>query len=141
MRILGFSKKWDKLNKQWFQRDIHTFTTFRYPRRDRDWEVEEIVQVVYKPRSKEREPLGIARIIRKQEKNLDTPYYGYQMPSGTRFVLTEIITPAEAEEDGFTGRHGGGDREAMREFIREPGRPPLINKLTLYWIERFDGKT
>ena len=30
MRILGFSKKWGKLNKQWFERDYHTFTTFRH---------------------------------------------------------------------------------------------------------------
>ena len=70
MRILGFSKKYGKLSKPWYARDIHTFTTFRYPRRDRDWEVEEIVQVVYKPRSKEREPLGIARIIRIQPKDM-----------------------------------------------------------------------
>jgi len=57
MRILGFSKKWAKLNNKLL------FTTFRFPRKDKDWEIEEVVQIVYKPRSKEREPLGIARII------------------------------------------------------------------------------
>lgn len=131
MRILGFSKKWGKLNKQWFERDIHTFTTFRYPRRDRDWEVEEVVQVVYKPRSKERETLGVARIIRADQKDLSEgwSYYG----SNT----TRVIRPDEAEEDGFTGQHGGGDVKAMIDFIKDWKRPEpnLVNKLTLYWIK------
>jgi len=51
MRILGVSKKWDKLKNEML------FTTFRFPRKDRDWAVEEVVQLVYKPRSKEREIL------------------------------------------------------------------------------------
>ena len=46
MRILCFSKKWGKLNKQWFSPNLLTFTTFRFPRRDRDWEVEEVVQPI-----------------------------------------------------------------------------------------------
>lgn len=40
MRILGFSKKWDKLNNG-------KFTTFRYPRKDslvgRDWHDGEVL--------------------------------------------------------------------------------------------------
>ena len=132
MRILGFSKEWGKLNN-----DI-LFTTFRFPRKDRDWEVEEVVQVVYKPRSKEREVLGIARIIRKEPKDLAKRwcYYtgGYSLPN-----TPDPITPDEAEEDGFTGMHGGGDTEKMRQFFidtygyskcKEP-----INKLTLYWLD------
>ena len=138
MRILGFSKKWDKLNKSWYERDYHTFTTFRYPRRDSDWEVEEVVQVVYEPRSKEREFLGIARIIRKQPKDLDKRfrYYtgGWLEPN-----TPDTITPVEAEDDGFTGIHGGGDLAKMRQFFidtygyskcKEP-----MNKLTLYWVK------
>ena len=58
MRILGFCKKWDKLSGG-------AFTTFRLPRRDRDWVKGEHVQVVLKPRSKEREILGEAVIIAK----------------------------------------------------------------------------
>jgi len=141
MRILGFSKKWDKLNKQWFARDLHTFTTFRYPRRDRDWEVEEVVQVVYKPRSKEREPLGIARIIRKQPKDMSKEYWSYHPGSLVLRSDNECILPSEAEEDGFTGRHGGGDVKAMIEFIKDWKRPEpdKINKLVIYWIERFNG--
>jgi len=140
MRILGFSKKWPKLDKPWFARDIHTFTTFRYPRRDRDWEVEEVVQVVYKPRSKEREPLGIARIIRIQPKDMSKRWSYYAPFAGTN--TPDMISPAEAEEDGFTGKHGGGDVRAMKGYIFQPGRDCdyIINKLILYWIERLCGK-
>ena len=135
MRILGFSKKWDKLNKPWFARDIHTFTTFRYPRRDRNWEVEEVVQVVFKPRSKEREPLGIARIIRIQPKDMSKEWWLNKAESDAR-LDSSCILPSEAEEDGFTGRHGGGDVKAMVEFIKDWSRGDKVNKLTLYWIEK-----
>ena len=130
MRILGFSQKWPKLNNELL------VTTFRYPRRDRDWEVEEVVQVVYKPRSKERQPLGIARIIRKQEKDLSKKFYVF----GGVDHSPNVITPVEAYEDGFT-HMGGGDNEAMRKFLRDYSQenPDIINKLTLYWIERFNG--
>ncbi len=101
------------------------------------------MQIVYKPRSKDREPLGIARIIRKQPKDLNKRwnYYApFTMPN-----TPDMITPSEAEEDGFTGMHGGGDTEKMRRFFidtygwskcKEP-----INKLTLYWIERLNNAT
>lgn len=131
MRILGFSKKWPKLNK-----DI--FTTYRFPRKDKDWQIEEVVQVVYKPRSKEREPLGIARIIRKEVKDLNKrwSYYPYSDKSPN---TPDMITPNEAEDDGFTGMHGGGDTEKMRQFFFDTYgyskcKDP-INKLTLYWLE------
>jgi len=133
MRELGFSKKWDKLNSEIL------FTTFRFPRKDKDWQIEEVVKIVYKPRSKEREVLGVARIIRKKPKDLNKQFHyyfgGYHEPN-----RPDTITPNEAEDDGFTGMHGGGDTEKMRRFFidtygyskcKEP-----INKLTLYWIER-----
>lgn len=146
MRILGFTKKWSKLNK-----DI--FTTFRFPRKDSDWAIEEVVQICFKPRSKEREILGIARIIRKETKDLNKRWSyvaGWNVDGNT----PDMITPAEAENDGFTGQHGGGDPDKMHQFFldtygyskcKEP-----INKLTLYWIskavkpmlaeEKVDGK-
>ena len=127
MRILGFSKKWHKLNN-----DI-LFTTFRFPRKDRDWEVEEVVQIVYKPRSKEREVLGVARIIRKQVKDFAKEYYIF----GGVDKNPEVVTPYDAEEDGFTGMHGGGDIEKMMKFFNETYgyiRDKKMNKLTLYWI-------
>lgn len=133
MRILGFSKRWPKLNNKIL------FTTFRYPRRDKDWQVEEVVQVVYKPRSKEREPLGIARIIRKQEKRTDKRWSYYPLPS---FPNTpDMITPEEAYKDGFSGMHGGGDIDKLLTWLRETAgsryfRESVVNKLTLYWIEK-----
>ncbi len=130
MRILGFSKKWDKLDKD-------LFTTYRFPRKDRDWEVEEVVQIVYKPRSKEREPLGVARIIRKESKDLNKRF-NYFVGGYSESNTSDTITPDEAESDGFTGMHGGGDTEKMRQFFIDTYgyskcKDP-INKLTLYWI-------
>ena len=131
MRILGFSTKWRKLNQD-------VFTTFRFPRKDRDWEVEEVVQIVYKPRSKEREILGIARIIRKQEKDLGKRWSYFPHPSSPN--TPDMVTPNEAEEDGFTGMHGGGDIDKMLDFLRGSSsyeqfyRVGKVNKLTLYWL-------
>ena len=131
MRILGFSKEWAKLSGV-------TFTTYRFPRKDKDWGIEEVVQIVYKPRSKERKILGIARIIRKQEKDLEKRWSYYPLPS---FPNTEdMITPQEAYEDGFSGMHGGGSIEKMMKFFRDTygylGDKHIINKLTLYWLEK-----
>jgi len=132
MRILGFSKKWGKLNNL-------LFTTFRFPRKDRDWQVEEVVQVVFKPRSKEREILGVARIIRKQEKDLNKKWSYYPTP---HFPNTpDMITLLEAKEDGFDAMHGGGDTEKMRKFFIDTYgysrcNKELINKLTLYWLKQ-----
>lgn len=130
MRILGFSKAWPKLNNELM------FTTFRYPRRDRDWEIGEVVQVVLKPRAKERQPLGIARILRKDRKDLDKMVNSFPPNDAAT-----CITQAEALADGFPGFLGGGDVKAMRRFIRQPGRNPLIHKLTLGWIEKINGET
>lgn len=139
MRILGFSKKWGKLNKQWFEPNLQTFTTFRFPRKDRDWDIEEQVQVVYKPRSKDRESLGIARIIRKQEKDVKKNWSYYPRPSSPNTL--DMITPEEAKEDGFTSMHGGGDIKKMLDFLRNSStyeqfyREGRVNKLTLYWLD------
>lgn len=132
MRILGFNKKWPKLKGDFF-------TTYRFPRKDKDWEIEEVVQVIYKPRSKERERLGIARIIRKEWKDVNKRWSYYPLTNSPN--TPDMITPEEAEQDGFTGMHGGGDIDKMLKFLydfygyyrchREP-----INKLTLYWIEK-----
>lgn len=131
MRILGFSQKWPKL-----QQDI--FTTFRFPRKDKDWQVEEVMQVVYKPRSKDREYLGTARITRKEPKDL-SKHWSY-FASASNPNTPEMIDPVEAETDGFTGQHGGGNIKAMIDFFFETYGfrcyKEKMNKLTLYWIER-----
>jgi len=96
---------WDKLNKD-------KFTTFRYPRKDKDWESGEKVQVYFKNRTPERNKLGIAEIVSKQPK------------------LINDITEEEAVEDGFNNSF------EMWLFLKEPSSETLINKLTLKWIER-----
>lgn len=133
MREIGFSKEWPKLKQE-------TFTTFRFPRKDKDWQMEEVVKVVYKPRTKERKVLGVARIIRKQPKDLNKRF-NYYTGLGNFYQKNEAdcVTPEEAENDGFTGRNGGGDTEKFLKFFQETYgysrcRDEKINKLTLYWI-------
>lgn len=114
MRILGFSRKWDKLRQD-------KFTTFRFTRKDKDWGVNEVVQVVYKPRSKEREILGIAEIIKKEPRWVK------------EFSLDDIpiFTENEANADGFRSRlemfMWVADTHRGRN-MKEP-----MNKLTLRW--------
>jgi hypothetical protein len=111
MRILGFQKGWGKLSQL-------EFTTFRYPRADKDWQVGEVVQVVIKPRSKERRLIGYAKII-----NIEL----YRM---------EDITNSVALRDGFA------DKAAMMSFFakaygndyRRLWQKPM-NRLTLVWLE------
>ncbi|KKM15635.1 hypothetical protein LCGC14_1694120 [marine sediment metagenome] len=103
MRIIGFSKKWEKFNNV-------EFTTFRFPRKDRDWSADEEVQVVLKPRSKEREPLGVARIIHKET------------------LAIRDISKYEAVLDGFANCLD------MWLWLGKPKQDKLINKLTLRWL-------
>ena len=128
MRILSFSERWHKL------RNPILFTTFRYPRRDRDWGVEEVVQVYFKARSPAREKLGTARIVRIETKDMGKRWS--HSPSFKFPNTAEMIAPWEAEEDGFPGPHGGGDIRAMVSFIKDYSRGNIVNKLTLHWIER-----
>ena len=112
MRILGFSKEWDKLKQD-------EFTTFRFSRRDRDWEVGEVVQVVYKPRSKEREVLGVVEIVSKEARCFAV---------GTRHCTTR----EEAIEDGFSGF-----QEMRKWLLQTHGKrvdEEWMNKLTLRWV-------
>ena len=121
MRILGVSEGWPKLEKP-------EFTTFRFARKDRDWQVGEMVQVVYRPRSKDREVLGTARIMGKEARCM--AWRGSE--------LTEPkVTEEEAETDGF-GPPGKEAYFAMwrwlwgvyggRRVVDEP-----MNKLVLHW--------
>ena len=105
MRVLGFSKKWDKLSGI-------EFTTFRFPRKDRDWSVGEEVQIVFKPRSKEREQLGTARIISKE------------------FRYPLAITEEEAIKDGFN------NALEMWVWLKKPKNDTPMNKLTLRRLMR-----
>lgn len=110
MRILGFSKKWSKLQQD-------TFTTFRYRRKDadqgRDWHNGEVLKIVYRPRQ-EHEYLGIAQVFSKEPKQC------------------QMITEEEAQADGFE------DVGEMIEFLNPPAPAgmQIINKLTLKWIAK-----
>jgi hypothetical protein len=122
MRILGFSKVWPKLTQGW------EFTTFRLPRLDKDWQPKETVQIVLKPRSKERVLLGTAE-IRKVE-----PRQFPKWLTSMAWKDTPYITDEEAKIDGFSDvqemfkwmlkTHGHDDR-----FHFQP-----INKLILRWV-------
>lgn len=111
MRIISFSKKWDKLNQS-------EFTTFRFPRADadrgRDWHEGETVQVFYKSRTPARFKYGDAVIIKVEK----------------RFLRD--ITNAEAKADGFPGGFG----EMLAWLLDTHGKrvySGTMNKLTLKW--------
>jgi len=112
MRMLGFSKRWDKLNQG-------EFTTFRFPRKDKDWEVGEMVRIVLRPRSKDREVLGVAEIVEKKPKPCCT------------------ISDEEARKDGF--RSWIDMHRWLVAVYRMPEISSLtMNKLTLRWVEGGD---
>jgi hypothetical protein len=105
MRIMSFSQRWDKLEHD-------EFTTFRITRKDKDWQVGEAVQLFYRTRSKDREPLGVAVITAKKP------------------VLPVVITDQEAIADGFPE----GKSEMWRWLLKAHGerlRYCDLNKLTL----------
>lgn len=109
MRILGFTEKWGKLKQS-------RFTTFRFARKDKDWFLGELVQVVFKPRSKQREILGVAEITNKELKSsfLD-------------------ITFIEAINDGFPNLNTMENWLIKTHGLEKCNREP-INRLTLRWI-------
>lgn len=118
MRILGFSEKWDKLKQP-------GFTTFRFPRKDKDWQVEEIVRVVFKPRSRGGgEELGVAEIVRRESRDM-TRNFNPPCPQ---------VTIDEAREDGFVNyiemRKWLNKMYGIHRVFYEP-----MNKLTLRWID------
>ncbi len=107
MRIMGFAEKWDKLLQP-------EFITFRVPRKDRDWWVGEQVKVVYKPRSKYRESLGIAEIISKEAK-----------------TFTDVAE-SEAIADGFDNCFVMWEWLCKSHKGIRMGEP--LNKFTLRWL-------
>lgn len=113
MRIISFTEKWPKLQKP-------VFTTFRYPRADKDWYDGEMVQVFYKNRSPKREKLGIAQIIKKEPRELE-PNFEHVAP---------VISHEEALEDGFMSR---GDMVIFMQKQYGLDYISLFNKLTLMW--------
>ncbi len=116
MRVLGFSKRWNKLQQP-------VFTTFRLPRKDTDWHIGERVQVVYHPRSnKDREFLFLADILNVESRSFDPDY----APS---------ITYDEALADGFPD----GVNE-MRKWLEKShdhfNASTIFNKITLKKVNK-----
>jgi len=119
MRIMGFSHRWPKLEDD-------EFTTFRFGRRDKDWQIGESVQVVTRPRSKGREVLGVAIVNHKEPR---------QMASCGSHVdgSIERVTDTEAVADGFEGyRAMWSYLVAIHGASALESRP--MNKLTLRWV-------
>jgi hypothetical protein len=120
VRPLGFSEKWPKLQQG-------VFTTFRFKRRDKDWEVGEVVQVVYKPRQKGGgEKLGTAKIIDKGKRRVCPNMMGAPISNSI-----PIVSSQEAVEDGFLSRASMVlwiSRHHKGRNYREP-----MNKLILQW--------
>lgn len=118
MRILGFVKEWDKFKQGYF-------TTFRFPRKDKDWQVGELVQIVIHPRSKDRKILGTAEIIEKLPRTISNVFY---------FTFTPKVLESEAIADGFKSK------EDMITWVDKTykGRQLIkpMNKLTLEWRDR-----
>ena len=120
MRVLGFSKRWQKLSNP-------EFSTFRYPRMDRDWGVGEVVQVVIQPRRKGGgDKLGCAEIINNEVRELDAQYF--EMVKGD---CPPLVTDVEAQADGFAGLD-----DMITWMEKTYGRldwMSRMNKLTLTW--------
>jgi len=126
VRILGFSQKWDKLL-------MPEFITFRFARKDKDWQPGETVQIVYKPRSHDRQVLGIAEIISKETRFI--PQDAWVRPRASYGINFPELTHSEAIKDGFSTVF------AMIWWLQKNyGRERLIdepmNKLTLRYRNR-----
>lgn len=102
----------DKLNKP-------VFTTFRFPRKDKDWQEGEVVQVYYKNRTPARKKLGNAVIVSKEVK-VTGRHEG-------------DITQEEAIADGFDSIVGMEQWLIKAHGIRRVCGEN-INKLTLRWL-------
>jgi hypothetical protein len=109
MRVMGFSVKWHKLYQP-------VFTTFRLPRKDKDWHTGERVQIVYHPRCKDHEKLGEAVIVNVEARSFNP-------------AMAPKITDDEAVVDGFDNAN------AMRVWLQNAhghfNTSTIFNKVTL----------
>jgi hypothetical protein len=113
VRELGVSVMWPKLEEpEW--------STFRFPRRDKDWQVGETVRIVFHPRGRDRKVLGTAQVRDKQPR---------VMIADEGPIMS--TSPDEAREDGFNSL------SMMCAWIRQRyGEESLhkpMNKLTIRW--------
>ena len=120
---MGFQKQWINQVTQQPKMASDSFTTFRFPRKDRDWEVGEVIQIVMNPRTKKRIPLGEAMIVTKEPRSL----IGGKAHS---------ITNDEARLDGFRLATELVDFLLKGKPIQYWASHP--NRLTLRWLKRYE---
>ena len=132
MRILGFSRKdWMNYLTGRSKLQEEEFTTFRFTRRDQDWGVGEVVQVVYTPRSKDREVLGVAEILSSESRWVLNAEDDEMKHYGDYFAV-KVVTENEAIVDGFKNRADMVDWVGKAHRSRNVLEP--MNKLTLRWV-------
>ena len=117
MRVLGFSKLWLQLAQP-------TFTTFRYPRRDKDWCAGEQIQIVFDKRGSDHSILGIAEIVKVNPRCLAM----HKCNCGYR-----KISDGEAKIDGFKSKYAMWHwwEETYKDTDRWPDYHP--NRISLVW--------
>lgn len=120
-RILSFSHKWPKLHLELPVSERPEFTSFRSFYWQEGWPV----QIFYKSRSKKREKLGEAVIMKIESRELDK----WITEKGFNDFL--LVTDAEAQEDGFE------NFDEMVKFMKKQygilDWMPVMAKLTLHW--------
>ena len=128
MRIMGFQRQWVNQLTGKPKLSEEEFTTFRWPRRDRDWVVDETVQIVMNPRTKERIPQGEAIIVSKEPRTIINANPNF-------YTETPHITDSEAQMDGFLLAI------YLIDFLIQ-GKPRHwiypVNRLTLRWTRRYN---
>lgn len=120
MRILGFTKvDWQNYERHYPKLLLSTFTTIRLPRFDKQYQENEELQIVLQPRSKDRLPLGIARVI------------GVELRS-----FYQDYSEAETRSDGFPTR-SNLHLYLIRQSYAHPKKRHLGQeslKITLKWL-------
>lgn len=124
MREMSFSQLWPKLAQD-------KFTTFRLPRRDKDWEVGEQVRIMFKGRTKMRSILGSAKIIGKAPRAVPLAFRWVDL-NNVRQTEVPPVTVAEARQDGF------GSVKDMAIWVTLKHRTVkddvlVMNRLVLEW--------
>jgi hypothetical protein len=102
------------------------FTTFRWPRRDsKNYRVGELLQVVIKPRSNQRRPMGVVVVVKQEELR--------SFWSGGNCITDEM-----ARQDGF--RYATELVCYLNKERPSPSqRPAIVYRYTLKWIYRLSS--
>lgn len=131
MRIIGFSSlEWHNYEVERPKLALPRFTTFRFPRRDRDWTPGEIAKTVYKPRARKdtvRTVLGLVVIISVEPRSF--------LPRNINGV--KPISNREARMDGFESALEMGKWIQSTYGIGRICEQYIINRLSLRWTQRW----